>query len=117
MNKKIQAYQQVSGQAQQDSDKFMINLLKKMKSLLKLGTNQDAERNVQIKSLHNFRLLCNYTIQHLNYEDNKELAILFRDFLIYIEDKSLKETVKPNSENFENDFKSFDHFIEISDTK
>lgn len=111
MKSKISAYQTLSSLKKQDN--LMLNILESLKSLIIEGINFEYNRTLRIKALSNLSLLSNYTIEHLNYNDNKELALLVRDTLITIEDKASKEIQNEKSENFENVLKHLDHFITL----
>lgn len=117
MNKKINAYQQISNQGKA-SGNLLVSVLAKIKSSLEYGTNLSdktlGSRTNRVKSLAKTASLISHVIYNLNYNDNKELAELFRDFLIVLEDKINLEILNEGSQDFSNELNSINHFIGIS---
>lgn len=118
MSKKINAYQQINNQGKANGN-LILSILTKIKSSLQYSTenyNPDeiGARTNRIKSLAKSASLISHVIYNLNYNENKELAELFRDFLIVLEDKINLEIANSQSQDFTKDIENLNHFIEIS---
>lgn len=112
MNKKISAYQTLSNLKKEDN--LIVNVLTTLISLIKDGTNPEYDRVLRVKALSNLSALCNYTVEHLNYNENKELATLVKDTLIVLEDKAIQEILNEKNQNFDNIINHLNHFSKIS---
>ena len=98
MKSKINAYQQVLNQTENQNISFRV--FDSIKKYIQDGTNKDYKKQVRLKMLGNGSLLCYLTLEHMSGELSEEYANSITKIVYKIGEKIREEIKTEFSQDF-----------------